>query len=202
MPTKSAEAEGLAETSPHTPPKTAVREAVNQRTIEHPAIVKKQESKLMSESLAQHVGSRLSFEKNSTNYGSCSCDAHESQMWPIFRRIVAIPRSGPLADSVLLQVPAAWCISDLAREFLVRDYITRSWLSGNAAPVDATYWHFAAWAIAHDLDPLTVTPEAFQAIYAAHVAMPGYRCLVGTLPEERRSPYANRCAEESELADG
>jgi len=47
----------------------------------------------MSESSAQHIGARLGFETDSTNHGSRSCDAHERQMWPIFRRIVAIPLS-------------------------------------------------------------------------------------------------------------
>ena len=44
----------------------------------------------MSESSAQHVGARLGFETDSTNHGSRSCDAHASQMWPIFRRLCAV----------------------------------------------------------------------------------------------------------------
>ena len=48
----------------------------------------------MSESSAQHVGSRLGCETDVTNDGSRRCDAHESQRWPMFRRTVAIPEKG------------------------------------------------------------------------------------------------------------
>jgi hypothetical protein len=57
----------------------------------------------MSESLPQHVGARLGFETDSTNHGSRSCDAHESQMWPIFQRLCAVADYLQLAfpDSLL-----------------------------------------------------------------------------------------------------
>lgn len=56
----------------------------------------------MSESSAQYVSSRLSFKTDLINTGSHSGDAHESQTWPIFRRIVAIPQHGVhVADVVI-----------------------------------------------------------------------------------------------------